>query len=42
MDRALTTHGRLRSVVQGPDGNLYVSTDNGNASDVVLRLTPRP
>jgi glucose/arabinose dehydrogenase len=39
---ALTTYGRLRSVVQGPDGNLYVSTDNGNNADVVLRVTPTP
>ncbi len=39
---ALTTYGRLRSVVQGPDGNLYVSTDNGNNADVVLRVTPAP
>ena len=39
---ALTTYGRLRSVVQGPDGNLYVSTDNGGSNDVVLRVTPAP
>jgi glucose/arabinose dehydrogenase len=31
--------GRLRSVVQGPDGNLYVSTDNG-AGDVIVKVTP--
>jgi glucose/arabinose dehydrogenase len=36
----LTNRGRLRSVVQGPDGNLYVTTDNGAPADVVLRLTP--
>jgi len=39
---ALTTYGRLRSVVQGPDGNLYVSTDNGGSNDVVLRVSPLP
>lgn len=32
------TYGRLRAVVQGPDGNLYVSTDNGN-DDKIIRLT---
>jgi len=32
--------GRLRSAVQGPDGNLYLSTDNGDNSDVVVRITP--
>lgn len=33
------THGRLRSVVQGPDGALYVTTDNGT-DDALLRVTP--
>jgi glucose/arabinose dehydrogenase len=33
-------HGRIRSVLQGVDGNLYVTTDNGGDSDVVLRVTP--
>ena len=36
----LTNRGRLRSVIQGPDGNLYVTTDNGGSADVVLRMTP--
>ncbi|HEY3186895.1 MAG TPA: PQQ-dependent sugar dehydrogenase, partial [Solirubrobacteraceae bacterium] len=38
---ALTGYGRLRSVTQGPDGDLYVPTDNGNGTDRILRLTPR-
>ena len=37
---ALRDHGRLRSVTQGPDGNLYVGTDNGGGTDQILRLTP--
>ena len=32
---------RLRSAVQGPDGNLYVSTDNGSATEVIYRVVPR-
>ncbi len=32
--------GRLRSAVEGPDGNLYVSTDNGGGNDVILRAVP--
>jgi glucose/arabinose dehydrogenase len=32
--------GRLRSAVEGPDGNLYVSTDNGGGNDQVLRAVP--
>jgi glucose/arabinose dehydrogenase len=36
----LTNRGRLRSVVQGPNGDLYVTTDNGAFADVVLRLRP--
>jgi glucose/arabinose dehydrogenase len=35
------THGRLRSVQQGGDGALYVTTDNGGGSDRLLRVTPR-
>lgn len=35
------TYGRLRSVEQGPDGALYVSTSNGS-NDRILRVTPAP
>src|SRR4051812_22904681 len=34
------THGRIRTVQQGSDGDLYVTTDNGG-SDELLRVTPR-
>ena len=34
-------YGRIRSVLQGQDGALYVTTDNGSASDLVLRVIPR-
>jgi glucose/arabinose dehydrogenase len=37
---AVTDQGRLRSAVEGPDGNLYVSTDNGSGRDVILRIAP--
>jgi glucose/arabinose dehydrogenase len=40
MGGALDDRGRLRSVTQGPDGNLYVGTDNGGGTDRILRLTP--
>jgi glucose/arabinose dehydrogenase len=33
--------GRLRSVLQGIDGALYVTTDNGSNEDRLLRVTPR-
>jgi glucose/arabinose dehydrogenase len=36
----LADQGRLRSVAQGPDGNLYVTTDSGGGIDRILRLTP--
>jgi glucose/arabinose dehydrogenase len=37
---ALSDRGRLRSVVQGPDANLYVTTDNGGKADVILKIDP--
>ncbi|MDQ6858096.1 MAG: PQQ-dependent sugar dehydrogenase [Chloroflexota bacterium] len=33
-------YGRLRSVVQGPDGALYVTTSNGSG-DRIIRVAPR-
>ena len=33
--------GRLRSVLQGGDGHLYVTTDNGGNADRLLRITPQ-
>jgi glucose/arabinose dehydrogenase len=34
-------HGaRLRSVVQGPDGNLYIATDVGSGSGAIWRVVP--
>jgi glucose/arabinose dehydrogenase len=35
------THGRIRTVQQGTDGDLYVTTDNGGGDDQLLRVTPR-
>jgi glucose/arabinose dehydrogenase len=31
---------RLRSAVQGPDGNLYLSTDVGGANGAIWKVTP--
>lgn len=33
-------YGRIRTVRQMPDGAVYFTTDNGQASDVVMRLFP--
>lgn len=33
--------GRIRTVRQGPDEALYITTDNGNDQDVIVRVTPR-
>ena len=35
------TYGRIRTVQLGNDGALYVTTDNGDEADQVLRVTPR-
>jgi len=32
--------GRIRSIVQANDGNLYLATDNGNSRDVITRISP--
>jgi glucose/arabinose dehydrogenase len=37
---AIGNRGRLRSPVQGPDGNLYITTDNGGSNDVILKVVP--
>jgi glucose/arabinose dehydrogenase len=34
------TYGRIRTVQQGPDGNIYLTTDN-RTDDKVVRLTPQ-
>lgn len=40
-ERALEgAYGRLRAVVQGPDGALYVTTDNGGG-DKIVRIAPQ-
>lgn len=36
----LPDRGRLRSVVQGPDGYLYVATSNAFGTDAILRIVP--
>lgn len=33
------TFGRIRTAVQGPDGNLYIGTDNGG-NDQIVRIIP--
>jgi aldose sugar dehydrogenase len=35
-------YGRIRSVLQGVDGALYLTTDNGGGEDALLRVTPGP
>jgi glucose/arabinose dehydrogenase len=37
---AIQDKGRLRTPVQGPDGNLYVLTSNGGGNDVILKVVP--
>jgi glucose/arabinose dehydrogenase len=33
--------GRIRSIVQANDGNIYLATDNGNSRDVITRISPK-
>ncbi len=39
-DSNITDRGRLRSAVQGPDGNLYIATDANPGS--ILKVVPTP
>ena len=32
-------YGRMRDIAISPDGKVYISTDNGNHSDVIIELT---
>lgn len=34
-------YGRIRSVVMGPNQRLYLTTDNGDGQDEIIRVTPR-
>lgn len=40
--RVIDDEGRLRSPRQGPDGLLYITTDEGSGGGKVLRVTPIP
>ncbi|MFC7496068.1 MULTISPECIES: PQQ-dependent sugar dehydrogenase [unclassified Nocardioides] len=37
----LKSYGRLRTVVDGPGSTFYVTTDNGDGRDAILRVRPR-
>jgi glucose/arabinose dehydrogenase len=37
----LKEFGRLRAVRQAPNGDLYVTTDNGNSKDGIIRVSPK-
>ena len=37
---AINTQGRLRSAVQGPDGNLYLATDTDAPNGKILKVVP--
>jgi glucose/arabinose dehydrogenase len=39
-ETAVTDRGRLRTAVQGPDGNLYLTTDIGGGGGSILRVVP--
>jgi glucose/arabinose dehydrogenase len=39
--RALRAHGRIRQVSNASNGDLLVTTDNGDGHDVILRVSPR-
>jgi glucose/arabinose dehydrogenase len=38
----ISDQGRLRSAVQGPDGNLYIATDTGLPNGKILKVVPTP
>lgn len=40
-EKKLDTFGRIRTVVQGPNGRLYLLTDNGRGQDKVIEVKPK-
>ena len=32
--------GRIRTVVQAPNGDVYFATDNGSNQDKIVKITP--
>lgn len=38
--KELTSFGRIRTVVEGPGSNLYLTTDNGGGKDKIIRVIP--
>jgi glucose/arabinose dehydrogenase len=39
--QALRKYGRLRSITNGPNGSLFITTDNGGGDDSILVVRPR-
>lgn len=39
-EEILKDFGRIRTLVEDRNGNLYLSTDNGNGTDKIIRVTP--
>lgn len=37
----LNGFGRIRSLTQGPDGNIYFTTDNGSGQDKIVKVYPQ-
>ncbi len=38
--KVLTNFGRIRTAVEGPAGDLFIATDNGNNTDKIIRVIP--
>lgn len=38
--KVLEDFGRIRTVVEGPNGDLYLATDNGSGQDKIIRVIP--
>lgn len=37
----LTQFGRIRTITIGSDGSAYITTDNGNSEDKIIKVTPQ-
>jgi glucose/arabinose dehydrogenase len=39
--KILTNFGRLRAIIEAPNGDVFIATDNGKGTDKIVRVIPQ-